>query len=73
MREKHELVTTHTARRSGITNIYKGGALDKRQMMALSGHKTERVLEEYIKVGPAEQARRIYERLTGQNGLVNSE
>ena len=63
VREKHELVTTHTSRRSGITNIYKSGMLDNREMMALSGHKTERVLEDYIKVGPAEQAKRIYERL----------
>lgn len=66
VREKYELVTTHTARRSGITNIYKRGVLDNRQMMALSGHLTERVLEEYIKVGPAEQAKRIFERLSAR-------
>ncbi len=63
VREKHELVTTHTSRRSGITNIYKSGMLDNREMMALSGHKTERVLEDYIKVGPAEQAKRIYGKM----------
>ncbi|MBQ8128571.1 MAG: phage integrase SAM-like domain-containing protein [Prevotella sp.] len=63
VREKHELVTTHTSRRSGITNIYKSGMLDNREMMALSGHKTERVLEDYIKVGPAEQAKRIYRKI----------
>lgn len=63
VREKHELVTTHTSRRSGITNIYKSGMLDNREMMALSGHKTERVLEDYIKVGPAEQAKRIYGKI----------
>lgn len=68
VREKFELVTTHTARRSGITNVYKNGLLDNRQMMALSGHQTERVLEEYIKVGPAEQAKRIFERLRRVNG-----
>lgn len=66
VREKHELVTTHTSRRSGITNIYKSGMLDNREMMALSGHKTERVLEDYIKVGPAEQAKRIYGKMRGE-------
>lgn len=63
VREKHELVSTHTSRRSSITNMYKQGLLDNRQMMALSGHRTERVFENYIKIGTAEQAKRIFDKL----------
>ena len=60
---KYELISTHTARRSGITNLYKQGIFDTREMMALSGHKSEKVFEEYIKVGVSEQADRIAEKV----------
>ena len=56
---KYELVTTHTARRSGVTNMYKTGILDKREMMSISGHQTEAIFENYIKVSKSEQADRI--------------
>lgn len=56
---KYELVTTHTARRSGVTNLYKMGLLDKREMMSISGHQTEAIFENYIKVSKSEQADRI--------------
>lgn len=59
---KYELVSTHTARRSGITNLYKQGIFNTREMMAMSGHQTEKVFEEYIKVGVSEQADRIAEK-----------
>lgn len=64
IRPKYELVSTHTSRRSRITNYYKRGILDDRQMMAISGHQTTQIFEEYIKIGPAEQARRIFDKLT---------
>ena len=56
---KYELVTTHTARRSGVTNLYKTGILDTREMMSISGHQTEKIFEQYIKMGKSEQADRI--------------
>ena len=56
---KYELVTTHTARRSGVTNMYKTGLFDKREMMSISGHLTEAIFENYIKVSKSEQADRI--------------
>lgn len=59
LRCKWELITTHTARRSGVTNLYKTGLLNTREMMSISGHQTERVFEHYIKVGTSEQASRI--------------
>lgn len=59
LRCKWELIGTHTARRSGVTNLYKTGLLNTREMMSISGHQTEKVFEHYIKVGTSEQASRI--------------
>ena len=56
---KYELVSTHTARRSGITNLYKEGILNTKEMMSISGHHDEDVFQKYIKVGTSEQADRI--------------
>lgn len=63
VRPKYELVSSHTARRSSITNLYKTGLLNYREMMSISGHKDEKVFEEYIKVGVSEQAERVGEKL----------
>lgn len=60
---KYDLISTHTARRSGITNLYKQGIFNTREMMAMSGHQSEKVFEEYIKVGVSEQADRIAEKV----------
>lgn len=63
LRMKWELVSSHTARRSSITNLYKSGLLDTREMMSISGHRDERIFEDYIKVGTSEQAQRVGEKL----------
>jgi integrase len=55
---KYKFVTTHTARRSFCTNAYKQGILVQ-DIMAISGHKTERVFLSYIKVDLLENASRI--------------
>jgi hypothetical protein len=60
---KYDLISTHTARRSGITNLYKQGIFNTREMMAMSGHQSEKVFENYIKVGVSEQADRIAEKV----------
>ena len=60
---KYDLISTHTARRSGITKLYKQGIFNTREMMAMSGHQSEKVFEEYIKVGESEQADRIAEKV----------
>ena len=59
IRPKYELITSHTARRSGVTNLYKTGLFNNHEIMSISGHQTERVFEKYIKVGKEEQAKRI--------------
>ncbi len=63
MRHKWELVSSHTGRRSGITNLYKTGLLDSREIMSISGHKSEAVYKEYIKISVSEQADRIFEKM----------
>ena len=47
------------------------GMFDNREMMAISGHKSERVFEKYIKVGVSEQADRIYNKLKVLKGGKN--
>lgn len=56
--EKWKLIGTHTARRSFCTNAYlsKMPVID---IMALSGHTTEREFYNYIKVTPQERAIKI--------------
>ena len=58
MRSKHELIQTHTARRSFCTNAYLQG-LDTLDIMAISGHKTETSFLKYIKVTREQRAKRI--------------
>jgi integrase len=53
--EKNKLVTTHTARRSFATNLYKSG-FPSISIMAITGHTTERSFLKYIKVSPDEHA-----------------
>ena len=52
---KYELVSTHTARRSFATNLYKKG-FPSQSIMKITGHKSESAFKEYIKVTPAEHA-----------------
>ena len=47
--QKNELIKTHTARRSGCTNMYLAG-IPSIDIMKISGHKTEREFLKYIKV-----------------------
>jgi integrase len=56
--KKHELVTTHTARRSFATNLYKSD-FPSLSIMAITGHKTELAFLKYIKVTPDEHAKKL--------------
>ncbi len=67
LRPKYELISSHSARRSGVTNLYKTGLLDTREMMSISGHQSEKNFELYIKVGTREQANRVAEKLRKRN------
>jgi len=56
--KKYELVTTHTARRSFATNLYKSD-FPSLSIMAITGHKTEESFLKYIKVPPDEHAKKL--------------
>lgn len=53
--QKWELVSSHTARRTGLTNMYKAGIPTYRCMM-ISGHKTEQVFLTYLRITQEENA-----------------
>ncbi|PNQ75201.1 hypothetical protein C1T31_03440 [Hanstruepera neustonica] len=55
---KHNLIVSHTARRSFCTNAYlsKMPVID---IMAISGHSTEREFYKYIRITPQERAVKI--------------
>jgi integrase len=55
---KYKLIKTHTARRSGCTNMYLAG-IPAISIMKISGHKTEREFLKYIKVTQEETAMRL--------------
>lgn len=52
---KYELIKTHTARRSFCTNAYLSG-MPTIDIMALSGHTTEKTFLKYIKITPEQRA-----------------
>jgi integrase len=54
--KKWELVSTHTARRSFATNLYKQG-FPAISIMKITGHTTEKAFLKYIKVTPDEHAK----------------
>lgn len=56
--QKWELVTSHTARRSAATNMFLSG-IPAISIMKITGHKTEKVFMNYIKITNEENARRV--------------
>jgi integrase len=54
--EKWQQVTAHTARRSFATNCYKLG-VPTRSIMAITGHKTEKAFNKYIKISKEEHSK----------------
>lgn len=56
--EKWKLVSSHTARRSAATNMYKAG-IPTIAIMKITGHKSEKVFMDYIKVTGEENAQML--------------
>lgn len=54
--KRYELITTHTARRSFSTNLYKD-KVPAYTIMQITGHKTEKAFLSYIKVSNDEHAK----------------
>jgi hypothetical protein len=60
LHKKYELISSHTARRSGCTNMYLSG-IDIYTIMGFSGHKTVSTFLKYIKIQQEENAKRYTE------------
>ncbi len=56
LKSRWELVASHTARRSCITNMYLSHKFTVPQMMSVSGHKTETMFYKYVKLSLDEYA-----------------
>lgn len=52
---KYQLVSSHTARRSAATNMYKAG-IPSISIMKITGHKTEKSFMKYIRISQEENA-----------------
>lgn len=59
---KWKLVTSHTARRSFATNLYRRG-IPSTQLMMLTGHKSETSFMKYIKVSGEDNAKDVAKKL----------
>jgi integrase len=60
---KYNFVSSHTARRSFATNAYKAG-VPTLAIMAITGHRTEKVFLKYVKVTKEEHA-----KIVGKHGF----
>lgn len=58
-REKWELISSHTARRSAATNMYLTGRMKTFEIMKLTGHRSEQNFFRYIRLTGDDTARNI--------------
>ena len=58
-KEKWELISSHTARRSAATNMYLTGRMKTLEIMRITGHKTEENFFRYIRLTNDDTARSI--------------
>ncbi len=63
--KKHELISSHTARRSFATNMYLAG-FPTISIMAITTHTTESSFMKYIRVTPKEHAMKLQEHWRSQ-------
>ena len=62
IRQRWELITCHTSRRSAVTAMYDSGIYDLKDIMSVSGHQTLKNMEKYLKRDTVKQAERIAEK-----------
>jgi len=68
IKPRYEMVTTHTARRTALTNLYLTRLFDSFQLMHVSGHKTEKAFWVYIRLSSDEIAEGIDKILQKEKG-----
>ncbi|MFH6947321.1 phage integrase SAM-like domain-containing protein [Flavobacterium sp. FlaQc-51] len=66
---KHELVTSHSCRRSFATNLY--GKIDTLTIMKITGHQSEKIFLDYIKITPREYAEKLKEYWRKMNSEIS--
>ena len=66
---RYDCVTSHTARRTGITNMYLSHKYTILQMMHVCGHKTQKTFMDYIKLSSEEIADEIAEMTKKNNDM----
>lgn len=59
-KKKYEMISNHTARRSFCSNAYHSG-MNRMDIMAISGHTSEKVFLDYIRLTEDEKALKIAE------------
>jgi len=64
--KKHDLIKTHTARRSGATNLFKMGYAPL-EIMKITGHTSEATFMKYIKVSKEENADMMMQKIKDQD------
>lgn len=62
---KYELVSSHTARRSFITNLYLGGKLSTGQIRSISGHSSEESFKRYLCQSNEDEIKGIIKNVIG--------
>lgn len=58
-KEKWELISTHTARRSGATNLMNTGRMRISEIMRVTGHSSEKSFMRYVKTTKENTARQL--------------
>lgn len=66
---KHELITSHTARRSGATNMYLAG-IPSISIMKITGHKTEKAFMRYIQMSDEDNANKLMDNPFFKNKII---
>lgn len=64
IKPKYELISSHTARRSCITNLYLDGKLTSGQIRSISGHANEESFKRYLCQNYEEEIKGIIRKIT---------
>ena len=67
---KHEIISSHAARRSFCTNAFKDG-IPTLHIMSISGHRTEKAFLKYIKVDGEEHAKKVLQMWQSNGNFLN--
>ncbi len=52
----------------GTTNLYKLDVLSDQEIRSITGHQSQKVFENYIRIGISEQAQRVGDKILAAKG-----